>query len=81
MSVDGEGDRPPAAEGLMRPLIGVTRAEILEYLAEWGIAYRVDSSNASPRFSRNRVRHDLIPTLAGEWNPEPRNSPLAAGGA
>jgi tRNA(Ile)-lysidine synthase len=54
---------------LVRPLLSVTRAEILAYLVAEKIAYRVDSSNADVRFTRNRIRHDLLPMLAREYNP------------
>ncbi len=63
------GMRPVTGEGLVRPLIDVSRAEVLEYLNGNGIAWREDSSNRDRRFARNRIRHDLLPTLAREWNP------------
>ena len=47
----------------VRPLLGVTRAEILAYLAAVGLSYRTDSSNASSRYLRNRVRHEVLPIL------------------
>lgn len=56
---------------LARPLLGVGREEILEYLREIGRSFRVDSSNASPKFSRNRIRNELVPLLEsifpGRW--------------
>jgi len=48
---------------VVRPLLGATRAEVVEHLAELGQAYRTDSSNADPRFTRNRIRHELLPLL------------------
>ena len=48
---------------LTRPMLAITRREILEYLARLGQDYRVDSSNLSPEFSRNRIRNELIPLL------------------
>jgi tRNA(Ile)-lysidine synthase len=54
---------------LIRPLLAVTRAEILAYLAELGQPFREDSSNADPRFTRNRIRHELLPLLR-TFNPE-----------
>ena len=56
-------------EGLVRPLLQVERAEVEQFLRERGIAWREDSSNASLRFARNRIRHSLLPQLASEWNP------------
>ena len=48
---------------LVRPLLAVTRAEILAYVASHGLAYRTDSSNLEPRCLRNRVRLELLPLL------------------
>ena len=56
---------------LIRPLLAVGRAEILAYLAQLNQPYRVDSSNASPRYARNRIRNELAPLLEsifpGRW--------------
>jgi tRNA(Ile)-lysidine synthase len=54
---------------LVRPLLSVTRAEILAYLASEKIEFRVDSSNADVRFTRNRIRHELLPMLTRDYNP------------
>jgi tRNA(Ile)-lysidine synthase len=53
---------------VIRPLLTVTRAEVLAYLEAEGQAYHVDSSNADRRYTRNRIRHELLPLLAG-YNP------------
>jgi tRNA(Ile)-lysidine synthase len=55
---------------LVRPLIELERAEVVEFLLERRIAWREDSSNASGDFARNRIRRHLLPQLAAEWNPE-----------
>jgi tRNA(Ile)-lysidine synthase len=54
---------------LVRPLLDVKRSDLLAFLAAEGISYRVDSSNADVRFTRNRIRHELLPTLARDFNP------------
>jgi tRNA(Ile)-lysidine synthase len=54
---------------LVRPLLGTTRAEILSFLQALGQPYREDSSNRDPRFTRNRIRHELLPLLASRYNP------------
>ncbi|HEY3788774.1 MAG TPA: tRNA lysidine(34) synthetase TilS [Urbifossiella sp.] len=54
---------------VIRPLLTVTRAEILDYLANLGQPFRTDSSNADPRFTRNRIRAELLP-LMKSFNPE-----------
>ncbi len=53
---------------LIRPLLGLRRSELLNYLADLGQPYRSDSSNADPRFTRNRLRHQLLPLLAAQFN-------------
>jgi tRNA(Ile)-lysidine synthase len=63
------GIRPVTADGLVRPLLAMERAQVVEYLTVRGIAWREDSSNQSPDFARNRIRHELLPRLAREWNP------------
>ncbi|GBC63791.1 tRNA lysidine(34) synthetase TilS [Desulfonema ishimotonii] len=61
---------PPVRAGrFIRPLIQVTRAEILAFLAEQGLAFVTDSSNADPSYLRNRMRHHLIPLLKSAYNP------------
>jgi tRNA(Ile)-lysidine synthase len=64
------GIRPVTSSGIVRPLIEVERAEVEEHLKARGIRWREDSTNASPRFARNRIRHELLPQLARDWNPE-----------
>jgi len=63
------GIRPVTGEGFVRPLIGIDRAAVEQFLRDRKIAWRDDSSNASLDFARNRIRHELLPMLAREWNP------------
>jgi tRNA(Ile)-lysidine synthase len=63
------GIRPVTAEGLVRPLLDVDRGEVETWLRERGIAWREDSTNSTPAFARNRIRHELLPQLTREWNP------------
>jgi tRNA(Ile)-lysidine synthase len=62
------GIRPCTAAGLIRPLLGLRRAEIREWLTEQGIVWRDDSSNLDPGFLRNRIRLELLRRLE-EINP------------
>ncbi|MGC3970410.1 MAG: tRNA lysidine(34) synthetase TilS [Pirellulales bacterium] len=55
--------------GLVRPMLTLRRSDVLAYLSELGRTYRDDSSNADHSFTRNRVRHELLPHLAAEYNP------------
>ena len=57
---------------LLRPLLAVSRREVLEYLAERGLGWREDPSNADPAHVRNRVRHELLPYLEERFNPRVR---------
>lgn len=60
------------AEGrILRPLLAVTRAEIEAYLRALGQPWREDSSNRHLTFTRNRIRHELLPLLES-WNPRLR---------
>ncbi len=60
----------PVLEGrFVRPLIDVTREEILEFLEQERISWREDSSNHDLHFTRNRIRHELLPSLAKKYNP------------
>jgi len=50
-------------DGIIRPLLGVTRAQVLDYLASRGIVYRTDASNATRVYRRNQIRHEIMPLL------------------
>jgi tRNA(Ile)-lysidine synthase len=63
------GIRPVTSEGIVRPLIEVERSEVRRFLLERGIAWREDSTNESLQFARNRIRRELLPQIAREWNP------------
>jgi tRNA(Ile)-lysidine synthase len=53
---------------VVRPLLGVRRAEVEGFLRERGQGWREDSSNRDLGLTRNRVRHELMPVLRG-FNP------------
>ena len=54
---------------VIRPLLFANRKEIHEFTLENNLEYRTDSSNASTKYLRNKIRHELIP-LISEMNPE-----------
>jgi tRNA(Ile)-lysidine synthase len=54
---------------VVRPMLGVRRAEVETYLKALGQDWREDSSNRHLTFTRNRIRHELLPALEG-WNPK-----------
>ncbi len=53
---------------VIRPLLCVGRTEILDYLGEQGLSYCEDSTNESVDYTRNRLRHQLIPEICGQIN-------------
>ncbi len=64
-----KGMEPAIPEGLVRPLLAVGKAVLLAWLEQENLAYRVDSSNLSRAYLRNRVRLDLLPHLSQAYNP------------
>ncbi len=65
---------------LIRPLLAVSRHEVLKHLAARGLPHREDESNRDLRYTRNRVRHELIPYLERHFNPRVRASLARAAG-
>ncbi len=56
---------------LVRPLLSVTRVDVLDYCVEQGLTPRFDRSNEDTTFFRNRLRHELLPLLE-TYNPQIR---------
>jgi tRNA(Ile)-lysidine synthase len=63
------GVLPVLDNRIVRPLLEVSRAAVTRYLESKGAMWREDSTNASADFSRNRIRHELLPQLERDWNP------------
>lgn len=60
---------PPVRNGkIIRPLIKLTKSEILEFLAVNELKFVLDKSNNDQRYLRNRIRHHLIPYLKSSYN-------------
>lgn len=57
----------PDANGVIRPLLSVTRKEILRYLTALDQDYIVDSSNLSSDYRRNFIRNELLPAIETRW--------------
>ena len=66
--LDGLTGIPQKNGKIVRPLLLFSRAEIENYAKENNIRWREDSSNASAKYLRNKIRHDIIPLLK-ELNP------------
>jgi len=54
---------------IIRPLLNMPRNEILKYLKENKLAYRIDRSNLAAIFTRNKIRNRLFPYLEKNYNP------------
>lgn len=63
---------------LLRPLLQVPRAGIVDYAAEHGLDWIVDESNADTRYSRNYLRHDVLPQLSARFPAAEANLAAAA---
>jgi len=67
----GLGGIYPLLEGkVVRPFLEVTRHEIMQEVADRGLPFRIDSSNLNIQLRRNKIRAELLPLLAKEYNPE-----------
>lgn len=58
----------PSANGIIRPLLFATRARIEAWCNEFSVPFREDRSNAETKYTRNKIRHLVIPVLR-EINP------------
>lgn len=67
--IKGLSGIPPVRDKFIRPLIRLSKTDILDFLRHEGIEFAVDASNHDPAFLRNRIRNQLIPFLCAEYNP------------
>jgi len=72
--VRGAGTRglagiPPVRDSYVRPLLEAPRTAVEAWLRSKGLAWREDASNHDARFTRNRVRHELLPLLERDYRP------------
>lgn len=67
--LDGLTGIPAQNENIIRPLLIFSRQEIEQYAKENNIEWREDSSNATDKYMRNKIRHNLVPILK-ELNPD-----------
>jgi tRNA(Ile)-lysidine synthase TilS/MesJ len=68
-SLGGIGEVSPDGV-VVRPLLGVSRSEILDYARENGLRWREDASNDDPAYTRSRIRRELVPGLTADFNPQ-----------
>jgi tRNA(Ile)-lysidine synthase len=69
--------RPRSAD-LVRPMLAVSRRQVMDHLRARGLPWREDPSNSDTRMLRNRVRHELIPYLEARFNPGVRGTLVRA---
>lgn len=56
-------------DGVIRPIMGCTREQVEKYCADNKVPFRIDRSNACTKYTRNRIRHELLPILRKDYNP------------
>jgi tRNA(Ile)-lysidine synthase len=61
---------------LLRPMLGITRAEVIDYLQSIGQEACHDCTNDESKQTRNRIRNDLLPLLRRDYNPDVTGSLL-----
>ncbi len=65
------GIAPRSEDGfVVRPLLRVTRADVLAYAAARNLEWREDPSNSDPSYARSRMRHSWLPGLREAFNPQ-----------
>ncbi len=60
---------PYRRDNIIRPLLDCTRAEIEEYCKTNGLEYVTDETNFAEEYTRNKIRHSLIPVIENKFNP------------
>ncbi|MBK7498583.1 MAG: tRNA lysidine(34) synthetase TilS [Ignavibacteriales bacterium] len=74
--IKGIAGIPVKRNNIVRPILSLTKKEILDYLNENQFEYRVDESNLSNDFERNFLRNEVIPLIQKNINPAFSNSAL-----
>lgn len=61
--VHGLAGMRPSSSNLLRPMLGITKSEIVKTSEAIGLVYREDASNATNNYTRNRLRHSVMPAF------------------
>lgn len=72
--IEGLGALRPVAGNIVRPLLDTWRSDIEAYIRENQLPFRIDESNLDLAYTRNRVRHELVPLLEKHYNPRIKNA-------
>ena len=67
--INGLSGMDVMSNGIIRPILNVSKQDILKYLAENNIEYAIDKTNLENDYTRNKVRNDLIHKIENEYNP------------
>lgn len=65
---------PVKRDNIIRPVLNIPKAEIIVFLTERDIPFRVDSSNLSEDYTRNYIRNNLLPSVRENINPAADNN-------
>lgn len=74
-SIGGVASIPPVRGRIIRPLIEVTRIQVEEYCTKRSLDYVTDSTNLTDDYTRNNIRHNIIPLLV-QINPKFEDSAM-----
>jgi len=72
--IDGLSAMSVKKDNIIRPMLNVSKSEILEYLHNNNYEYCVDITNSQSIYGRNKIRLDLIPYLENNFNPNIQNT-------
>ena len=64
------GVHDQTAEGIIRPMLHLRHVDAEQYLKSIGQTWREDATNADTHHARNRIRHELLPALTRDFNPQ-----------
>ncbi|MCM1327036.1 MAG: tRNA lysidine(34) synthetase TilS [Bacteroidales bacterium] len=67
--IKGLGSIPPVRDRIIRPILCLERQEIEEYLDAKGVSYCIDATNNGDDYTRNRIRHHILPYAEEEIAP------------
>lgn len=67
---------PPIRGRIIRPLLILTKEEIIEYLNHYKLEYRTDLSNLENKYERNFLRNEVVPLIKKRLNPSLENTLL-----
>ena len=68
--IDGLSGIPHTREdGVIRPVLDISRSEIEEYCQKYNLEFCTDATNADNDYTRNKIRNQLIPYIEKEFNP------------